>query len=573
LNSRHTFRLTLAALAMASMPAFAVDYNTTADYVSIGFEAEEFITKDERWVMTNAGTQQGLHGADPDPNHSGSASGGVYFEVLPDVRVTHADPMGPPAAYWGQPGQGPEMSWQVNIPEPGRYYVHGRAYSTGTEDNGIHFGINGTWPQSARMMQFCTAGARDWRWSSAQRDAGGVGSCGIQKSLYLDIENAGMHIINASAREDGFELDRIVLIKDLSGNTKTCSPSGATGISCKNGGIEMADEQTDVAVTLVTDPETIGDGTDEVSDGNSFTVTAVVENHDKFDDALDIVLTTEFAAGLMVTGVPADCSLSGQTVTCNLAMLEPTSPTENHSYAMDVTVLEADSASRAIDATVENSVFDGNVANNTASVDVAVSVIDLSTDVAVELGLVRDTGADDLLWSVGELGKVNLMVTNDSANEATNVSVAVQIGAGMKVDLLPSDCVGSSTVTCSISSLAAGESKTFSIDVSATSAGAQVVNAEASLANDGNASNNRDSIIAIFEAASEVTGPTVPVGGPAGDSDVAVGGGSMDWPSFLLMLFGLACVYGWHQRQPIPVRQKARTDVRSSHHRIVKHDQ
>jgi len=90
----------------------------TSEYIYIGVEAEDHTQKDERWVTTTPTTPTEEN--DPDGNHSDQASGSTYLELLPDMRVTHEDTFGPPAAYWGQGGQGPEAHYQVNFPEPGR---------------------------------------------------------------------------------------------------------------------------------------------------------------------------------------------------------------------------------------------------------------------------------------------------------------------------------------------------------------------------------------------------------------------------------------------------------------------
>lgn len=523
MNLNKTTWLALPGLALACSSAIAVDYNTTADYLSISIEAEEYISKDDRWVMTDASTSQLPIEEDPDGNHSASASGGVYFELLPDVRVTHADPMGPPAAYWGQAGTGPEMSWAVNFPEAGRYYVHGRAFSTGTEDNGIHVGLDGNWPASGRMMQFCTAGTNAWKWSSAQREGGGVGACGLQKTLYLDVAAPGPATLSVSAREDGFELDRLVLIKDLSGNTKTCSPTTATDISCTNGGIEMADGQTDVAVTLEATPDTVMTGPDELSEGSTFTVSAVIENHDSFDNSDDIETTLTFAAGLDITAVPADCTVSGQVVTCTLASLHPTSPTENHTHTINVAVGPSGAALRSVDAMVQTSVMETSYANNDASFNVSVAGGDLSTDVSVAVALQKDAGGDNLQWETTEQGILTVTVENTSAQDAGTVNADVSLSAGIGVDLMPADCSGSSPVVCSLTDLSAGASHDFEFEITANDEGGQVITAAIAVANDTDSSNDSDTLIAVFEAPAP-TAPPATDGGSGGTT----GGGSTD---------------------------------------------
>jgi hypothetical protein len=88
---------------------------------------------------------------------------------------------------------------------PGRYYVWVRAYSTGSEDNGLHVGLNGTWPASGQRLQWCE-GKNSWRWESKQRTQ--KQHCGEPHKIYLDIEEPGVHVVSFSMREDGFEFDK-----------------------------------------------------------------------------------------------------------------------------------------------------------------------------------------------------------------------------------------------------------------------------------------------------------------------------------------------------------------------------
>ena len=97
------------------------------------------------------------------------------------------------------------LHYKVHFSTPGRYYVWVRAYSTGSEDNGLHVGIDGTWPESGQRLQWCD-GKRSWRWESKQRTQ--KEHCGEPYKIYLDIENPGEHTIEFSMREDGFEFDK-----------------------------------------------------------------------------------------------------------------------------------------------------------------------------------------------------------------------------------------------------------------------------------------------------------------------------------------------------------------------------
>lgn len=143
-----------------------------------------------------------------DPSHAASASGQAYLEALPDTRVTHDDVLVRGENFSNKPGKIAIIGYPIRFTTPGRYYVWVRAYSTGTEDNGIHVGLNGQWPASGQRMQWCE-GQNAWTWASKQRTK--EEHCGVEKQIYLDIPSAGVHTVNFSMREDGFEFDAFVL--------------------------------------------------------------------------------------------------------------------------------------------------------------------------------------------------------------------------------------------------------------------------------------------------------------------------------------------------------------------------
>ncbi|WP_299256062.1 DUF5060 domain-containing protein [uncultured Aquimarina sp.] len=145
---------------------------------------------------------------DPDPSHHASASGDGYLEILPDTRVTHDDPLVNGESFSNTPGVVGILDYKVKFSTPGRYFVWVRLYSTGSEDNGIHVGIDGTWPSSGQRMQWC-AGKNQWTWESKQRTD--ANHCGEAELIYIDVPSAGVHTISFSMREDGVEMDKFVL--------------------------------------------------------------------------------------------------------------------------------------------------------------------------------------------------------------------------------------------------------------------------------------------------------------------------------------------------------------------------
>lgn len=148
---------------------------------------------------------------DGDPQHIAGASGGAYLEILPDTRRTHGDKLIAGTNFSPKAGEMAVLSYKVKIANPGRYYVWVRAFSTGSEDNGLHVGIDGTWPDSGQRMQWCE-GKKTWRWDSKQRTE--AQHCGEPYKIFLDIDTAGEHTIHFSMREDGFEFDKWLMTND-----------------------------------------------------------------------------------------------------------------------------------------------------------------------------------------------------------------------------------------------------------------------------------------------------------------------------------------------------------------------
>lgn len=142
---------------------------------------------------------------DGDPNHVGGASGGAYLEILPDTRRNHGHKLIRGENFMPDPGKMAVLHYKVRIRTPGRYYIWVRCHSTGSEDNGLHVGIDGTWPESGQRLQWCE-GKQTWRWDSKQRTE--KQHCGEAHKIFLDIDKAGDHVIHFSMREDGFEFDK-----------------------------------------------------------------------------------------------------------------------------------------------------------------------------------------------------------------------------------------------------------------------------------------------------------------------------------------------------------------------------
>lgn len=177
-------------------------------------EAEHFFRQEKTnvraWYLTTAKAQPEVL-PDGDPPHVPGASGGAYLELLPDTRRSHADRLIPGQNFSNDPGRLAVLSYKVHFQNSGRYYVWVRACSTGSEDNGLHVGIDGRWPETGQRLQWCP-GKHSWYWENRQRTA--KEHCGVPGGIYLDVTEPGEHIISFSMREDGFEFDKWLMTLD-----------------------------------------------------------------------------------------------------------------------------------------------------------------------------------------------------------------------------------------------------------------------------------------------------------------------------------------------------------------------
>lgn len=160
-------------------------------------------------------------GDDTDP---AGASGDAYLESLPDRRRDDHEAGTGGIGIVNTPGAGPTLHYRVWFENPGRYYVWGRARGQGPAANGLHIGLDGEWPRndlidpSTMRMQFPGGG---WKWTQNRR--GGRQHTGVSgtdevsrrdANIWLQIDTPGLHTIMLSMREDGLEIDKMLMTTD-----------------------------------------------------------------------------------------------------------------------------------------------------------------------------------------------------------------------------------------------------------------------------------------------------------------------------------------------------------------------
>lgn len=163
----------------------------------IEIEAENFISQEKsekrEWKILN---------------ENKIAANGSYIQCLPDTRITHDDKLIHGENFSGKGGEVAVINYEIDFESTGRFYVWVRAYSQGSEDNGVHVGLNGTWPATGARIQWCE-GKNKWTWSNKQRTE--KNHCGEPNLIYLDITTVGKHTVSFSMREDGFAMDKFIL--------------------------------------------------------------------------------------------------------------------------------------------------------------------------------------------------------------------------------------------------------------------------------------------------------------------------------------------------------------------------
>jgi hypothetical protein len=164
------------------------------------FEAEHFVTNTGRashtWNLTSNSAASGAQSMLASPNNGANV----------DTGYTTGSP---------------QLDFRVNFLTTGTYQVWVRGLGAGTADRTVHAGIDGTGPASAdRLSGFGSA----FGWQKATLDGA---------SATVSVSTAGLHTINIWMREDGFQIDKILLTTSTSFTPSGTGPAESTrGNTC-----------------------------------------------------------------------------------------------------------------------------------------------------------------------------------------------------------------------------------------------------------------------------------------------------------------------------------------------------
>ena len=160
---------------------------------------------------------------DPDDIDPAEAIGGAYLEALPDRRRDDTEAGTGELGVVNNQANAPTLHYRVLFHQVGRYYVWAHARGQGPAANGLHVGIDGTWPEndlidpSSMRLQF----PNGWRWTQNRRGGsqhtGVAGTAEVSRAdanVWLEIDEPGVHTIQFGMREDGLEIYKFVLVLD-----------------------------------------------------------------------------------------------------------------------------------------------------------------------------------------------------------------------------------------------------------------------------------------------------------------------------------------------------------------------
>ena len=246
----------------------------------------EVVMEAENFTTAIAGTGN-ASGSSWQSYSDGTASGSTALRAEPNTGV-----------WTGLNLNGPRLDYEINFATTGTYRVYVRSSAPGANDDSYHVGLNGNAVTNNSGYGMDINGP--WAWAD---DANG----GIPVEIV--VPSTGKHTFNLWMREDGVQIDKIVL-SNISGPTgigPSESPKGACGGAANQAPIAsfttspasgIAPLQVNVDASASSDNEgPIASYSWDFGDGN--TATGVTANHTYITDGqYTITLTVTDQGGL-----------------------------------------------------------------------------------------------------------------------------------------------------------------------------------------------------------------------------------------------------------------------------------
>lgn len=181
-------------------------------------------------------------------------------------------------------------------------------------------------------------------------------------------------------------------------------------------------------------------------------------------DATGVEVTDTIPAGLTLSSIPAGCAYAAPVLTCSLGTLAP-GATETINLTTTANSLGTHENVAVVTPT------DDTPANNTSKADVLVVTAFIPPPPSADLSITKTDQVDPV--QAGENINYTLTVTNNGPDAAANVTVSDALPAGLGfVSATPSQgsCNSTSPISCSLGTVANGQTVTVLVVASTTSA-------------------------------------------------------------------------------------------------------
>ena len=146
------------------------------------------------------------------------ASGGTAVVTRPNVSVDPGDP-----GNTGETTTGPALTYDVDFDSAGTYYVFVRMKAPEGQSDSVHLGLNDETPvtyddDGSPAFGLSEGAGTSWSWVHGLANDGDTGDY-----VTLSPDSPGVHTLRLYMREDGTQVDKIVLIR---ASSAPADPSG-----------------------------------------------------------------------------------------------------------------------------------------------------------------------------------------------------------------------------------------------------------------------------------------------------------------------------------------------------------
>ncbi|HYG71134.1 MAG TPA: DUF11 domain-containing protein [Actinomycetota bacterium] len=285
----------------------------------------------------------------------------------------------------------------------------------------------------------------------------------------------------------GASVTRQIPVTTSNGSCPSVNNTGTVTATNDSNPNDNSDSESVNVTCVSTNPDVIvrkSSSANNVAAGAGFTYTLEAENIGTAT-ANDVVITDTFPASLTIGTLPAGCTRNGQTVACSVGNLAAGA---KKSVSIPVTTSNGSCPSVTNQGTVSaGNEPAGSTGNNTSN-DVTTNVTCANPDV----GIRKSSSAPVSGVFSGDSFAYTITVQNTSTTDVTDVTVTDTVPTGLTIDSAAGCTINGQALTCDLGTVAAGQSETITVNVTATDAACPEVTNTATVTagNDTIASNN-----------------------------------------------------------------------------------